>query len=61
MDFYHNWLYEKVINTNWFLWIIVWTIFSVNIAGPVIYWRITSSKTKNESKEMEPIDRSRGD
>ncbi|MFS0775624.1 hypothetical protein ABC255_06430 [Neobacillus sp. 3P2-tot-E-2] len=52
MDFYHNWLYEYVLNTKWFLWIVVGAIFSINIVGPLFIWRITSSKTKKDTTDV---------
>jgi hypothetical protein len=51
MDFYHTWLYEYVINTAWFLWIVVGVVFSANFIGPIFIWRITSSKTKKDITE----------
>ncbi|MNF95266.1 hypothetical protein D3C84_780080 [compost metagenome] len=38
MDLYHSWLYQKVINTEWFMWIIVYVSLGINILAPIIVW-----------------------
>jgi hypothetical protein len=48
MDFYHSWLYLDVIDTKWFLWIIVGGILGLNLIGPVMVWMIFNSKPKKK-------------
>ncbi|WP_308637864.1 hypothetical protein [Paenibacillus silvisoli] len=44
MDFYHSWMYQKVINTEWFMWIIVYIVLGVNIMSPFIVWYFINGK-----------------
>lgn len=44
LSFYHNWIYEYVLNTSWFLWVFVVLVLVVNFLGPVILWIIMSGK-----------------
>jgi hypothetical protein len=45
MDFYHSWLYEQVINTTWFMWIVVYTVLGINLLSPLIVWYFINGKT----------------
>jgi hypothetical protein len=45
VDFYHSWIYQHILNTSWFLWVIAGSTFGLNMIGPVLIWKITSSKT----------------
>ncbi|WP_127533797.1 hypothetical protein [Paenibacillus kobensis] len=38
MDLYHSWLYQKIINTQWFMWTIVYVTLGINILAPAIVW-----------------------
>ncbi|WP_186445792.1 hypothetical protein [Paenibacillus cremeus] len=40
MDFYHSWVYMYVINTEWFMWTVVYTVLAVNILSPLIAWYV---------------------
>jgi len=53
MDFYHSWLYQYILNSRWFLWMLVGAILGLNILGPLIYWRATSSKKILNKKNSE--------
>jgi len=53
MDFYHFWLYQYVINTIWFLWIIVGVVIVLNFSGPVIFWLVMTGKGKSKKKQKE--------
>ncbi|WML53598.1 hypothetical protein RCG17_02650 [Neobacillus sp. PS3-12] len=44
MDFYHNWLYEYILNTNWFIWIIIILVMGGNIVSPILLWFLMSGK-----------------
>ncbi|REE81023.1 hypothetical protein A8990_12069 [Paenibacillus taihuensis] len=44
MDFYHSWIYQKVINTEWFMWIIVCVVLGINIISPLIVWYFITGK-----------------
>jgi hypothetical protein len=44
MEFYHTFLYEKILNAPWFVWSIVIIVFSLNVLGPVIIWFVMNSK-----------------
>lgn len=53
MDFYHFWLYQYVINTIWFLWIIVGVVIVLNFSGPVIIWLVMTGKGKSKKNQKE--------
>ncbi|MNR21431.1 hypothetical protein D3C85_1383340 [compost metagenome] len=38
MDFYHSVIYQSVLNTEWFMWIVVYSVMGINIFAPVIVW-----------------------
>lgn len=38
MDMYHTWLYQKLFNTQWFMWTIVYLVFALNVLSPFIVW-----------------------
>jgi hypothetical protein len=38
LDFYHSWLYRHLINTEWFMWVIVYVVLGINILLPLIVW-----------------------
>ncbi|SFJ30495.1 hypothetical protein SAMN02799624_03973 [Paenibacillus sp. UNC496MF] len=38
MDFYHSWLYRAIINTHWFMWIVIYVTLGTNVLAPVIVW-----------------------
>ncbi|WP_165452253.1 hypothetical protein [Paenibacillus thalictri] len=44
MDFYHSWLYQQVINTEWFMWSVVWLVLIVNLLLPGIVWYAMNGK-----------------
>lgn len=45
MDIYHSWLYQQVLNTKWFVWIVVIGIFAFNFLGPILVWFVMNSKS----------------
>lgn len=44
MNLYHTWIYQNVLNTEWFVWGIVIFIFAFNILSPILLWRVVTSK-----------------
>jgi hypothetical protein len=44
MDLYHSWIYMGLLNTKWFVWIIVSLVFAVNILAPILMWLIMSGR-----------------
>ncbi|MBO9596947.1 MAG: hypothetical protein J7559_03870 [Cohnella sp.] len=38
MDLYHSWIYERLLNTEWFMWTLVYLVLGVNILSPLIVW-----------------------
>ncbi|MGG1514104.1 hypothetical protein ABE504_01745 [Paenibacillus oryzisoli] len=38
MDFYHSFIYLSVLNTEWFMWIIVSAVLGINFLAPVLVW-----------------------
>lgn len=44
VDFYHTWIYEYILNTNWFIWIIIIFVLGGNIVSPIILWFLLSGK-----------------
>lgn len=44
VDFYHNWLYQYVLNTNWFIWVIIIFVMGGNIISPIILWSLMGGK-----------------
>jgi hypothetical protein len=44
MDFYHWWIYESILNAQWFVWTIVILVFLLNIFGPILIWFRINSK-----------------
>ncbi|MFS0661761.1 hypothetical protein AB1L07_23315 [Niallia alba] len=45
MNFYHTWLYQHVLNTEWLLWIIVIFVLAFNILSPIIIWGLMNGKS----------------
>jgi len=45
LNFYHTWLYKNVINTEWFLWMIVIFVLTFNILSPIIMWCLMNGKS----------------
>lgn len=41
---YHSWIYEKVLNTEWFMWIIVYATLGISVFSPLIAWYFTNGK-----------------
>lgn len=41
---YHSWIYEKVLNTEWFMWILVYVMLGINVLAPLIAWYFTNGK-----------------
>lgn len=59
MDFYHSWIYQKVMNTEWFLWIIFYTLLAINVLFPLIVWYVMNGKKiikKYREKKQNPAD-----
>lgn len=46
MDIYHSWLYEHVLNTEWFMWTMVFAVLGTNVAAPVLLWYYLNGKRK---------------
>lgn len=44
MDLYHSWIYERLLNTEWFMWILVSAVFVLNVLGPLIAWYFLGGK-----------------
>ncbi|MBP1962647.1 hypothetical protein [Paenibacillus aceris] len=38
MDFYHSPIYLSILNTEWFMWIVVGSVLGINFLAPVIVW-----------------------
>ncbi len=60
MDFYHTWIYEKVINSKYLILAIVYVVMAFNLLAPVILWLTFSGRKikfgfgKNIQKDDEP-------
>lgn len=51
IDGYHFWLYQHVLNTEWFMWVIVYSVLGTNVAAPVIVWyRLHRNKRNNKAR-----------
>lgn len=50
MDFYHSWLYRYVLDTEWFMWTIVWFAVGVNLLAPVITWLFLVGRRPGKNK-----------
>lgn len=44
MDLYHSWIYERLLNTEWFMWTLVAFVLGVNILSPLIVWYVVGGK-----------------
>ncbi|BBH20350.1 hypothetical protein Back11_16950 [Paenibacillus baekrokdamisoli] len=44
MDWYHSWIYENVINTDWFVYSIVYLICGANLLSPIIFYLVMIRK-----------------
>ncbi|MDQ8734942.1 hypothetical protein [Paenibacillus sp. LHD-38] len=44
MDFYHSWIYQHVINTEWFMWSVVYLVLGINVLSPVLVWYAMNGK-----------------
>lgn len=44
MDFYHSFIYLSILNTEWFMWIIVGSVLGINFIAPVIVWYLLNGK-----------------
>jgi hypothetical protein len=44
MNWYHSWIYEHILNTKWFMWSFVITVFALNFLGPILIWFVMNSK-----------------
>ncbi|MEH6906418.1 hypothetical protein [Neobacillus drentensis] len=53
MDFYHNWLYQSLFNTKWFLWSIVGIVIALNMTGPILVWITMVGKNKSKKTKKE--------
>jgi len=38
MDVYHSWIYRHVVNTEGFMWTVVYFVFAINVFCPLIVW-----------------------
>ncbi|WP_336787244.1 hypothetical protein [Paenibacillus sp. MMO-177] len=47
MDFYHSWIYQKMLNTEWFLWLIFGSLLALNFLSPIIVWYVIRRNAKN--------------
>ncbi|MFC5530947.1 hypothetical protein [Cohnella yongneupensis] len=44
MDLCHSWIYEQVLNTEGFMWTIVYSVLGVNVFSPLIVWYFIEGK-----------------
>lgn len=51
MNAYHTWIYEHVLNTRWFLFSIVWTVFILNVTAPVWVWFLFSGRLERKKSK----------
>jgi hypothetical protein len=51
MDFYHNWIYQYIVNTQWFLWAVVGFFLAMNFIGPILIWRIFEGNKRQENNK----------
>ncbi|GMK38570.1 hypothetical protein PCCS19_16240 [Paenibacillus sp. CCS19] len=52
MDLYHSWLYQKLLNTQWFMWTVVYLVFAVNALSPITVYLIMNWKVIKERFQM---------
>jgi hypothetical protein len=44
MDLYHSWVYERLLNTEWFMWTLVYFVIGINILSPLIVWYVVGGR-----------------
>ncbi|WP_027085758.1 hypothetical protein [Cohnella panacarvi] len=44
MDLYHSWVYERLLNTEWFMWTLVFSVLGINILSPLIVWYVVGGR-----------------
>ncbi|MBD3920919.1 hypothetical protein H8B09_19290 [Paenibacillus sp. PR3] len=52
MDLYHSWFYQKLLNTQWFLWTVVYIVLGLNFLAPVIVWLLMNWSVIKERFKM---------
>lgn len=45
MDLYHSWIYQYVLNTKFFVWTIIISVFVFNLLGPILVWFVMNSRS----------------
>jgi len=52
MDIYHSWIYQRVFNTPWFMWTVVYSVFALNVLSPAMAWyRIHKKQRRRQIKK----------
>lgn len=52
--YYHLWIYTNILNTTWFVWIIVIAVLGANLFAPILLWFIFRGKRVFGQKGVVP-------
>ncbi|CAM3784943.1 hypothetical protein COLU111180_08210 [Cohnella lubricantis] len=50
MIFYHSWLYRSILNTEWFMWTMVYLVLGGNLLAPIVAWFYAVMRRRRKTK-----------